>query len=152
MKEFYIMLKDWSYLILVYLGIESGADVVKILFILMAFDTIVGILTALRLHEKISLNVLKWGIIIKLCFLLIPMTLALMAKAIDKDFSIFLISVMWVLIGNEGISIMRNIISIKTKKKIESTDYVTKLLMIIKNGLKEAIEKLLKIIEIQKGR
>lgn len=150
MKEFYNLIKDWAYLVFVYLGI--GTDVVKILFLLMVLDSILGILTALRLEERVSFKILGWGVVGKLTLLIIPMTLALIGKALSLEFTVFLISVFWILIVNEGISCIRNIISIRTKKKIESTDYVTRLLMIIKTGLKEGIEKLLKIIEIQKGK
>lgn len=150
MRELYTLLKDWAYLLFVYLGI--GTDIAKILFILMVLDSLLGMTKALRLNEKISLKLLAWGIVGKLCLLVIPMTLALIAKALNLDFTVFLVSIMWILIVNEGISIITNIISIRTKKKIENTDYITKLLMLIKNGLKQAIEKMLKIIEIQKGK
>lgn len=150
MKELYTLLKDWAYLLFVYLGI--GTDIVKVLFVLMMFDSFLGILKALRLKQKFSFEILGWGIVGKLCLLLIPMTVALIAKALNLDFKIFLVSIFWILIVNEGISCITNIISIRIKQQIKNDDYVTKLLFIIKDIFKAIIGKILKAIEAQKGR
>lgn len=150
MKDFYILIKNWAYLIFVYLGM--GTDVVKVFFYLMVLDTILGVLKAWRLNKKFSFNILKWGIIVKLCFILIPMVVALVAKALNLDFTSFVVSIMWIVIVNEAISIITSMASIKLKKDIKNEDYITKLLMLIRNIMKGMIEKMLKLIEIEKGK
>jgi hypothetical protein len=77
----------------------------------------------------------------------VPMILALMAKGLSFDFTYFVKAVINILIVNEGISCVTNIISIKSKKRIENTDYVTMLLQAIHRGLTKIIQKLLGVLE-----
>lgn len=149
MENIYKTLKDFCYLIFIFLGMKT--DVVKILFILMTIDSLLGIAKALRLGNKFSFKVLLWGMITKLSILIIPFILALMAKALSFDFNYFVIAVMNIIVVSEGISCVTNIISIKTKKQIENADYITQLLQAIKKGLHGIITRLLKVIENEKN-
>lgn len=137
--------KTLLYALCVYLGIKT--DVVKILFYMMLIDTFLGVLKALLLGDKISPKKLLIGILTKLLLLIVPMILALMAKALSFNFIYFVTAVMNILIVNEGISCVTNIISIKSKKKIENTDYVTMLLRSIHKGLTTIIQRLLGVLE-----
>lgn len=78
----------------------------------------------------------------KLSLLLIPMILALIAKGLNLDFSLFVIAAMNVLIVSEGISCITNILSIKTRKQIDNNDYVTLLLHSIRKLLTGFIQRL----------
>jgi hypothetical protein len=138
-------IKSLLYALFIYLGIKTG--IVKILFYLMIIDSVLGVLKALRLHNKISLKRLVWGMVSKLSVLIIPMILALMAKGLSLDFNYFVVIVLDILIVNEGISCITNILSIKTKKQIENTDYITKMIEAIRRMFMNIIQKLLSSIE-----
>lgn len=139
------LLKSLLYALFVYLGIKTG--IVKVLFYLMLIDSVLGIIKALSLSEKISLRILALGMISKLSILVIPMILALMAKGLNLDFNYFVVIVLDILIVNEGISCITNILSIKTKKKIENTDYITKMLEALRRSFMGIIQRLLAAIE-----
>jgi len=145
MENIYKNLKDFCYLIFIFLGMKT--DVVKILFLLMTIDSILGIIKALRLGRKFSFKVLLWGAITKISILLIPFLIALMAKALTFDFYYFVVAVMNVIIVSEGISCITNIISIKSKKEVKNEDYITMLLQAIKEGLHRQIMKVIELIK-----
>ena len=144
------MAKEAAYVLFIYLGM--GTDVVKILFCLMVIDSILGIIKALRLGEKVSIKILVWGIITKLLLLVIPMTVALIAKGLSFDLTQFVVIIIDIIVVSEGISIITNIISIKTKQQLENTDFITKLLISIKNVLTFAMKKLFKAIDDEKNK
>jgi len=128
-----------------FLGIKTG--VVSVLFWLMMLDTLLGIGKVIRLHEKFDFRKLVWGITNKLLMLSIPMIIALMAKGMSYDFSYFVVAIMNVLIVNEGISCITNILSIKNKRQIENTDYMTMLIDSIRKGMTKVMNKLLNSIK-----
>lgn len=148
MENTFNFLKTAFYAVFVYLGIKTG--VVMVLFILMGVDSFLGILKALRLGNKFSFKILAWGVVTKLSILVIPMVLALMGKALSFEFTYFVIAVMNIIIVSEGISCITNILSIKSKKAIENTDYVTMLLHLIKRALSGIVERLFAVIEQNK--
>lgn len=138
-------IKSVLYALFVYLGIKTGT--VKVLFYLMAIDSLLGIIKALRLGYKFSFKRLGWGMVVKISLLVIPMILALIGKGLNLEFSLFVVAAMNILIVNEGISCITNILSIKTKKQIENNDYVTLLLHSIRKLLEGLIQRFLAIIE-----
>ena len=119
------------------MGIKTGK--VEILFYIMMSDSFLGIVKALRLGKKFSFKILLWGLIVKMLILSIPLLLALMGKGLELDFTGFLVVVMNIIIVSESISCVTNIISIKTQKQLENTDYITMLLHIIKKTLEALI-------------
>lgn len=145
MENLLNFLKSLLYAVFVYLGIKTG--IVKVLFALMLIDSVLGIIKALRLGNKFSLKKLAWGMVSKLTVLIIPMIVALMAKGLNLEFNYFVIIIMDILIVNEGISCITNILSIKTKKQIENTDYITKMLEAIRHSFMNMIQKLISSIE-----
>lgn len=146
MENMLTYLKSFLYIIFIYLGIKTGA--VKILLVLMLLDSLLGIIKALRLGKSFSFKVLLWGMITKLSIFIVPFIVALMAKALDYDFSYFIIVILNIIIVSEGISCITNIIGIKTKKEVDNTDYITTLLHAIKRTLSEIMKRLLSAIEI----
>ena len=126
MENILNIVKSLLYAVFLYLGIKTGT--VKVLFYLMMIDSALGIIKAIRLKHRFSFKILGWGMVSKLSLLLIPMILALIAKGLNLDFSLFVIAAMNVLIVSEGISCITNILSIKTRKQIDNNDYVTLLL------------------------
>ena len=136
--------KTFLYGLFVFLDID--VNVVKILAILMAVDTVLGIFKAFRLKQKVSFKKLVWGMITKTSVLIVPMILALVAKALSFDFTWFVSAVLNILVLAEAFSAISNIISIKEGKQIENQDFITKLLHSIRIGLSNIINKLFNTI------
>lgn len=114
----------------------------------MLIDTSLGILKSLYLKElKFTFKKLLWGIVSKSTILLIPMLLALVSLGVGYDFKWIVDIVLKILIVSEAISSITNILSMKEKKNIENTDYVSKILHAIRDFLKKTIEKLIKKVE-----
>jgi toxin secretion/phage lysis holin len=127
----------------IFMFLDMDVDIVKILGILMAIDTFLGIVKALRLNKKVSFNILLMGMITKVSILILPMILALVAKALTLDFSWFVNAVLNILVLSEAFSSVTNIISIRQKRDIKNTDFITKLLYAVRDGLGKLINKLL---------
>lgn len=144
--DFWQEIKTAIYLLFAFLNIDM--DIVKILSILMLIDTSLGILKSLYLKElKFTFKKLLWGIVSKSTILLIPMLLALVSLGVGYDFKWIVDIVLKILIVSEAISSITNILSMKEKKNIENTDYVSKILHAIRDFLKKTIEKLIKKVE-----
>lgn len=137
-------IKTFLYGLFVFLDID--VNVVKILAILMAVDTVLGVFKAIKLKQAISFKKLVWGMVTKVSVLIVPMVLALVAKALSFDFSWFVKSVLNILVLAEAFSAISNVISIKEGKQIENQDLVTKLLHTIRIGLSNMINKLFNTI------
>ena len=144
LTEIAMAVKTFLYGVFLFLDIDT--DIVKILAILMAVDTVLGIFKAVRLKRKISFKRLVWGMITKVSVLIVPMILALVARALSFDFSWFVNAVLNILVLSEAFSAITNIISIKDAKELENTDFITKLLHSIRAGLSKLINKLFNVI------
>lgn len=111
------------YAVFAYLNIKH--DMIFILMILMISDMFFGVIKAMRLGMKIKMRTMLWGFCTKLSLLAIPMVVALMGKALDKDFIWTVDLAIKMLIVNEGFSVLANIISIKQNKDVENFDFVS---------------------------
>ena len=139
-------IKAAIYTAFIFLNIDL--DIVKILMALMCIDTIFGIIKSLILGDKVSIKILFFGLSTKLLILLIPMTLALIGKALKTyDFTPMVDIVLKVLVVSEGISIFTSMYSIKTKTKVENIDFVSMLLQSIRKGLTKILKMWLGQIE-----
>lgn len=139
------MTKTGIYTLFVFLGIDH--DIVGVLGILMVIDTGLGVIKALRLSDKVTFKKMMWGMVTKVSVLIIPMILALVAKGIDLDFRWFVVAVINVLIVAEAFSCITNILSIKSKERIENADYITMVLHAIRKGLSSLIQRFIGDIE-----
>lgn len=133
-------IKTFLYGIFMFLDID--VDIVKILAILMAIDTVLGIIKAIRLKQKVSFGKLMWGMITKISVLIVPMVLALAGKALSFDFTWFISAVLNILILSEAFSSITNVLSIKEGRQIENADFITKLIHTVRNGLGGIINRL----------
>lgn len=141
------------YVLFTYLGLSI--DAVTALSWLMIIDTLLGLIKAIRIGQKISIKILLWGFVTKLLIILIPMIVATIAKGLNKDFNWALDFVIKILVINEGISNLTNIISIRTKRNIQNLDIVTLLvryirkllLMFAKKMLGKSVEDVIKEME-----
>lgn len=136
--------KSFIYGVFVFLDID--VNIVKILAILMAIDTVLGVIKSIRLNRKISVRILIWGMITKVSVLIVPMILALTAKALNFDFTWFVHAVLNILVVSEAFSSITNIISIKDGKELENTDFITRLLYSVRSGLGKIIDRLFRTI------
>ena len=130
----------------VFVFLDINIDTVKILAILMAVDTVFGLIKALRLKKKITFKALVWGLITKTSVLIIPMILALTARALSFDFTWFVTAILNIIVVAEAFSIVTNVISIREGKESENEDIITRLLHAVRSALRNIIDKLFKTI------
>ena len=138
-------IKAALYTTFIFLNIDL--DIVKILILLMIFDTAFGVTKSLVLGDKVSFKILFFGLSTKMLVLLIPMTLALVGKGLNYDFTPMVNVVLKVLVVAEGISIFTSMYSIKTKQKVENIDFISMLLNSIRKGLTKILKMWLGQIE-----
>jgi phage-related holin len=140
-------LKTAIYLSFIYLNIDT--DIVKILMLLMAFDTVSGIMKSWKLLKQFDFKVLFFGLCSKLIILLVPMVLALVSKGISKsyDMSPLLDVVLKVLVVSEGLSTISNFYVFKTGKDVKNIDILTMLLSALRKWMLRFIESIIKKIE-----
>lgn len=140
-------LKTAIYLSFIYLNIDT--DIVKILMLLMAFDTVSGVLKSVKLKKQFDFKVLFFGLCSKLVILLIPMVVALVSKGVSKsyDMSPVLDVVLKVLVVSEGLSTISNFYVFKTGKDVKNIDIVTMLLSALRKWMLRFIESIMKKIE-----
>lgn len=138
-------IKYIGYILFVYLGIES--EVFLILAIVMAVDSVTGVIRAVRLGEKISFTIFYGGVAIKFLFVLIPLLVALVGKGLQQDLTIGALVVMKIMVVSEAYSALGNIYSAKTKKKISNIDFISLLIHAIRNLFKSVILLLISKIE-----
>ncbi len=144
-SEYLDQLKLLLYVVFIYLEMDTG--IVKVLFYLMIMDTFLGVIKTIVLNNRFSFKKLAVGFVSKLAVLLIPTALALMSIGLDYNFKWFVTVVMDLLIVSDGISIISNIIAIKTKKEVENFDAMTLVLKSIRNRLIQLFKKLLITID-----
>jgi hypothetical protein len=141
-------LKIVAYFVFAYLGI--GIETFMILMIFMSLDSVVGAVKSVRLGYKFKFKILLMGFTLKLCFLIIPLTISLLGKALGYDFSSVVHISMSVLIVAEAYSILGNIYAAKNKEKIDKIDAVSMLLIGLRRAIKKILMNLISKVESKK--
>ena len=118
-----------------------------ILMILMCLDSLMGAIKAIRMGDQFSFNKLLWGFVLKLCFLIVPLVVALLGKSLGYEFAIAVNIVISVLSVSEGYSILGNIYSAKNREEVKKVDAVSLLLKALRTALMSFIKKAIKKIE-----
>ena len=118
-----------------------------ILMVFMCLDSALGAFKAVRLGYKFKFKIMLIGFMLKLCFLIIPLTIALLGRALGYDFGIVVNISISVLIVSEAYSILGNIYAAKNKKKIDKIDAVSMLLIGLRKFLKNILTNLISKIE-----
>ncbi|MEP6803955.1 MAG: phage holin family protein [Flavobacterium sp.] len=131
----------------IFIYLEIDIEIVKVLFYLMVIDTFLGIIKTIVLNNPFSFKKLALGFVSKLAVLLIPTALALMSIGLNYNFKWFVTIVMDLLIVSDGISIISNIIAIKTKKEVENFDAMTLILKSVRDRLIQLFKRLLITID-----
>lgn len=111
--------------ILVYLGLDS--EVFSLFALLLLLDYISGIAKAKVLGVAITSNRMKYGLISKISLIIMPITLAIGAKAAGADFTHVLAVSMNILIVSEVYSVIGNVYAIRTREELPEYDVVASL-------------------------
>ncbi len=134
-------IKMLLYIIGAYIGVEVEAFIILMTF--MCMDSILGAVKAMRLGEKFSFNKMLWGYILKLCFLVVPLVLALLGKSLGYDFNAVVNITISILTVAEAYSIIGNIYSAKNKVKVDKIDAISLLLISVRKFIKKILDTLI---------
>lgn len=113
--------------------IELDETVIALYTLLLVIDIITGVLKAITLGRKPTSKAFLIGVMAKLTFLFIPITLAVAAKGIGIDLTLFVTTVIAALMLNEVYSIIANIYTVNTGKEAQEFDVLSKILKFIRN-------------------
>lgn len=138
-------IKSIIYLVFAYLGIET--ETFGILMALMTIDSVAGAIKSVRMGREFSIKTLLWGFSMKLCFLIIPLVVALMGKAVGFDFRSAVNIVIAILSVGEGYSILGNIYSAKNKVEIKKLDIISMLIISLRRAMSNTIKAYLSKLE-----
>tara|TARA_R110000737_G_scaffold1867_1_gene5509 strand:- start:72 stop:503 length:432 start_codon:yes stop_codon:yes gene_type:complete len=133
------------YLVFGYLGIEIEAFAILLLF--MCLDSILGAITAVRLNEKFRFKKMLWGFTLKLCFLIVPLVIALLGKSLGYNFHSVVNVTISILTVAEAYSIIGNIYASKNKVRVEKMDAISVLLSNLRKIIKGLLGGLMNKIE-----
>lgn len=129
----------WNFLIVLLSGVlaylEISQEPFTIFAILLVIDYITGVWKAKTLGISITSNKMKYGLISKLSLLIIPIVLAMGAKATGADYHYILLSGMYIFILSEIYSIIGNIYCMNTGEELPEYDAVAMLGKQIRNIL-----------------
>lgn len=120
-----------------------GLDVTKlaILSLLMLFDLFTGVVKAYVRKEDVTSRRLSAGFLSKIMMLLIPLTVALMAKGMDIDMRWFVTFTVSILIVAEAYSVVGNVYTIKTGEAVKEIDAVSAIV----KALSRFLENMLRV-------
>ena len=113
-----------------YLGLD--AQKLTILIILMCMDMLTGTIKAYKINENITSK--RWiaGFLSKLVVLLVPFTVALMAKGVDFDIKWFVSLCISILVVAEAYSILGNAYTIQTGNEVAEIDAVSAIIKMLR--------------------
>ena len=122
-------------------SLELDYRKLTILIILMCLDMVTGTFKAYRIKEKITSR--RWiaGFLSKLLVLLVPFTIALMAKGVDFDVKWFIGFSLSIMVVAEAYSILGNIYTFKTGEAVAEIDAVSAIIKVLRNFLEGMIER-----------
>lgn len=121
--------------------LDIDAKKLSILVVLMCIDMLTGTFKAYRTKENITSR--RWiaGFLSKLVVLLVPFTIALMAKGVDFDVKWFIGFSLSIMVIAEAYSILGNIYTFKTGEAVAEIDAVSAIIKVLRNFLENMIER-----------
>ena len=121
--------------------LEIDTKKLSILVVLMCIDMLTGTLKAYRTKENITSR--RWiaGFLSKLIVLLVPFTIALMAKGVDFDVKWFIGFSLSIMVIAEAYSILGNIYTFKTGEAVAEIDAVSAIIKVLRNFIENMIER-----------
>lgn len=116
----------WNSFVVLFSGIlaylEISQEPFTLFALLLVIDYITGLAKAKNLGHSITSNKMKYGLISKLSLIIVPLVVAMGAKALGADSHYVLTSGMYILILSEVYSIIGNIYSARTKEEFPEYD------------------------------
>lgn len=114
-----------------------GLDVTKffILSFLMVLDLVTGTTKAYVCKEDVTSRRLSAGFLSKIMVLLVPLTVALMAKGVEIDMTELVRFTVSVLIISEAYSVVGNVYTIKTGEVVKEIDAVSAIVKRIRSAI-----------------
>ena len=138
------------YAIFVYLDIDMEVFTIFTAFVLI--DSVMGAVKAVRLGQEFSFKTLLWGYTMKLCFLVIPLLVALLGKGLSgSSFSTPVDVVLKILIISEAYSVFGNIYAAKNRVEVKKMDAISLILKVIRTALYKTIYSSLSYMEKASG-
>lgn len=137
-----IWIKTFIFMIFGYL--EMRWEITSLLALLIALDTLTGVMKIIRLNLGFSVKELYWGLSTKFLILLIPHLIAAIGKILGLDWIYMINLIIYVMIANDFTSILTNILCIKTKKLHKNMDLIEMLYSSIKDGIRNWVETKIK--------
>ncbi len=131
-------------IIMAFTFLEMRWEITSLLAVLIAIDTMTGVLKVIRLKLGFSMNELYWGLIVKFCILLVPHLVAVIGKLLGFDWIYMINIIIYVMIANDFTSILTNILSIKSKSLYKNIDFIELLFTSIKEGIRKWVENKIK--------
>ena len=121
--------------------LEIDAKKLSILVVLMCIDMLTGTFKAYRTKENITSR--RWiaGFLSKLVVLLVPFTIALMAKGVNFDVKWFIGFSLSIMVIAEAYSILGNIYTFKTGEAVAEIDAVSAIIKVLRNFIENMIER-----------
>lgn len=134
-------IKNLGYIIAGLLGVKY--DAAFAFASLMFMDVVTGIIASASCcgWRSITSRKLIFGVLSKLCLLLIPLSVSLVAKVNGNDLSFIVSSSISILAIGETYSIIGNVYSIKTGKRVPEFDALSIILSRIREFLIYPLEK-----------
>lgn len=120
--------------------LKLDGEVIAIFSVLLILDIITGWFKVISLGMKPRSWRLANGIISKVVMIIIPLVMALGAKAIHVDITGLFYIVIDALVLSEVYSVLGNIYTINTKKNVEEFDVLSKILKLIRNTLNKMLK------------
>ncbi len=116
----------WNTFVVLFSGVlaylEISQEPFTLFALLLIIDYITGLTKAKTLGQTITSNKMKYGLISKLSLIIVPLVVAMGAKALGADSHYILSSGMYILILSEVYSIIGNIYSTRTKEEFPEYD------------------------------
>ena len=116
----------WNTFVVLFSGVlaylEISQEPFTLFALLLILDYITGLTKAKTLGQTITSNKMKYGLISKLSLIIVPLVVAIGAKALGADSHYILSSGMYILILSEVYSIIGNIYSTRTKEEFPEYD------------------------------
>lgn len=138
-------IKILLYVVFAYLGVEVESFAILMAF--MCLDSVLGAVKAMRLGERFSFKKMLWGFTLKLCFLIVPLVIALLGKSIGYNLHSVVNVTISILTVAEAYSIIGNIYAAKNKVKVEKLDAISILLLNLRKAIKGLLFNLMNKID-----
>ncbi len=122
-KLFFLALSGAVSALLIYAGADT--EIFAIFTTLLIIDFVTGVAKAHTIGERVTSNKAKYGITSKLSLVLIPLVVAVSAKAIGEDATTLFKWSINLLVISEAYSIIGNIFTIRTKKELPEWDVIS---------------------------